>query len=181
MEHGKKAMRSAADEAAKKFEDRKKEAFQKLNELDKFKTAQGVAGLTDEMMESLYSQAYILYNTGRYKDGLQVFRLLALLNPLEPKFIMGLAACFHMMKEYKSASSTYILVSILDPQNPIPCYHCSDCYIQTGDKLSAIAILESAIKRAGEKPEFAALKQRAIITMDALKKELQELAKSNPH
>lgn len=177
MKHGKEAMRNAANQAAEDFAKRKKEAFDKLNSLEKYKTAQGVAGVPDDAMESLYSQAYLLYNTGRYKDAIQVFRLLALLNPMESKFIMGLAACFHMMKEYRSASSTYALVSILDPQNPIPCYHNSDCYLQMGDKLSAMAILDMAIKRAGEKPEFAALKQRAMITLDALKKEIKELAK----
>lgn len=177
MKHGKEAMRNAADEAAQKFAKKKQEAFAKLNSLEKFKTAQAGGGITDEGMEGLYSQAYLLYNTGKYKDGLQVFRLLALLNPMESKFIMGLAACFHMMKEYRSASSTYALVTILDPQNPVPCYHNSDCYIQMGDKISAMTALEMAVKRAGDKPEFSALKQRAIITLDALKKELEKLAK----
>lgn len=140
-------------------------------------TSKDALGLTDAMVEGIYGQAYRLYNTGKYRDASQLFRLLIMLNTTEPKYVMGLAACFHMQKEYKSAVDIYTMVSVIDPQSPLPFYHASDCYMQMGDALSASIALEMAIKRAGDKPEFKALKERASLTIESLKKEIEKLQK----
>lgn len=144
-------------------------------------------GLSDAMVEGLYSQAYRLYNTGKYKDASQLFRLLIMIDSSEAKFAMGLAACFHMMKEYTNAIGTYALCGIIDPDSPIPHYHASDCYIQMKDYLSAIISLEMAVKRAGKKPEYQSLKDRSLMTIESLKKEAEkrggifsETAKESP-
>lgn len=134
-------------------------------------------GLTDAMVEGVYGQAYRLYNTGKYKEAIQIFRLLLMINSTEPKYAMGLAACFHMMKDYQSAVNTYSVVGVIDPQNPISFYHASDCFIQMGDPLSALVSLEMAIKRAGEKPEYKTLKDRAALTAESLKKEVEKIQK----
>lgn len=128
-------------------------------------------GLTDAMVEGVYGQAYRLYNTGKYKEAIQIFRLLVMINSTEPKYAMGLAACFHMAKDYKTAVNAYTIVGVIDPENPIPFYHASDCYIQMEDPVSALIALEMAIKRAGEKAEFKTLKDRAVMTAESLKKE----------
>jgi type III secretion system low calcium response chaperone LcrH/SycD len=131
-------------------------------------------GLSDAMVEGIYGQAYRLYNTGKYKDATQLFRLLIMLNSTESKYAMGLAACFHMLKEYKNAISTYSICGVIDPDNPIPHYHASDCYIHLDDPVSALIALEMAVKRAGEKPEYQTLKDRALLTIEGLKKEIEE-------
>lgn len=129
-------------------------------------------GLTDAMVEGIYGQAYRLYNTGKFRDASQLFRLLIMINTTEPKYVMGLAACFHMLKEYKSAIDTYAILGVIDPESPISFYHASDCYIQSKDPVSAMMVLEIAVKRAGEKPEFRTLKDRALLTIESLKKEI---------
>lgn len=131
-------------------------------------------GLSDAMIEGIYGQAYRLYNTGKYIDASQLFRLLIMLNSTEPKFAMGLAACFHMMKEYKNAVSTYALCGVIDPENPIPHYHASDCYLHMKDPVSALIALEMAVTRAGDKPEYATLKDRAMLTINSLKQEIDK-------
>jgi len=130
-------------------------------------------GLTDAMVEGVYGQAYRLYNTGKYKEAIQIFRLLLMINSTEPKYAMGLAACFHMLKDYKVAADTYSIVGVIDSESPISFYHASDCFLQMGDSVSALVALEMAIKRAGEKPEFRTLKDRAILTAESLKKEIE--------
>lgn len=127
-------------------------------------------GLSDAVVEGVYGQAYRLYNTGRYKDAIQIFRLLIMLNPTEAKYTLGLAACFHMMKEYIKAVNAYALCSVISPESPIPFYHSSDCYIQMKDPLSASVSLRLAIQKAGEKTEFQALKSRAQLMLKSLKK-----------
>lgn len=137
-------------------------------------TAKDALGLTDAMVEGIYGQAYRLYNTGKFKDASQLFRMLIMINSTEPKYIMGLAACFHMLKEYKNAADTYAILGVIDPESPISFYHASDCYIQIKDPISAIMALEMAVKRAGEKPEFRTLKDRALLTIEGLKKEIPQ-------
>jgi type III secretion system low calcium response chaperone LcrH/SycD len=131
-------------------------------------------GLSDAMVEGIYGQAFRLYNTGKYKDASQLFRLLIMLNSTESKFAMGLAACFHMLKEYKNAVATYAICGVIDPANPIPHYHASDCYLHLQDPVSAQIALEMAIKRAGDKPEYQTLKDRAQLTLESLKQEVNK-------
>lgn len=137
----------------------------------KGKTPKEILGLNDAMIEGIYGQAYRLYNTGKYKEAIQVFRLLIMINASEPKYAMGLAACFHMLKQYKDAADAYTVVAVIDPDNPIPFYHMSDCYVQMGSPLSAAAALDSAVTRSGEKPEYRVLKERALLLMQSLQKE----------
>ncbi|MGZ4849903.1 MAG: SycD/LcrH family type III secretion system chaperone [Candidatus Bathyarchaeia archaeon] len=129
-------------------------------------------GLSDQMVEGIYAQAYRMYNTGKYKEASQLFRLLIMLDGAEPKYSLGLAACFHMAKEYETAAEAYTTCGMIDPNNPIPHYHASDCYLQMGDKASAIIALEMAVKRSGSKPEFSQLKDRALMTIQSLKEEI---------
>lgn len=137
-----------------------------------------IMNLSDQQMEGLYAQAYNFYQTGRYKDAIQIFRLLIMLNANDVKYSMGLAACLHMMKDYKNAAQTYTLCSILDPQSPVPFYHMSDCFLGMKDSYSAIVALDMAIKRAGDKKEFQMLKDRAVLTMENLKQEIKEKTKT---
>lgn len=176
MKHAKQELRKAVKETAESIGQKKGADVSKMsgNILKNANSIKDILGVSDESTESVYGQAYLLYNTGRYRDAAEIFRLLIMLNSTEPKYIMGLAACFHMLKEYQSAGSTYNLVSILDPENPIPYFHASDCYLQLGDKMTAAVMLDMTIKKAGNKPEFATLQQRAKITLDALKKDLSK-------
>lgn len=133
-------------------------------------------GMDDQMLEGIYGQAYRLYNTGKYAEAGQIFRLLIMANSMEPKYTMGLSASFHMLKEYQYAVDGYTLCSIIDPDNPIPQYHAADCYIHLGDKMSAAAALKMAIKRAGERPEFHTLVDRAKLMIESLKNEISASA-----
>lgn len=144
------------------------------NQLAKGATGKDLLGLNDQVIEGIYGQAFRLYNTGKYKEASQLFRLLVMLDGTGPKYAMGLAACFHMLKEYSAAAELYTVCGLLDPQSPIPHYHASDCYIELGDKPSAIIALEMAIKRAKDRQEFSQLKDRALMTIDSLKEEKQE-------
>lgn len=139
--------------------------------------AKDALGLTDAMVEGIYGQAYQLYNTGKYQDASKLFRLLIMINSTEPKYSMGLAACFHMLKEYKNAVDIYAVIGVIDANNPISFYHASDCYMQMNDSISALISLEMAVKRAGNKPEFKALKDRALLTISSLKKEVAKIGK----
>lgn len=175
-------VKKAAEQIAehlKKDESKEKNVTQLADEF--FKNGhmpKDVMNLNDKQVEGLYAQAYNFYQTGRYKDAIQIFRLLVMLNANEVKYVLGLGACLHMMKEYKNAVESYTLCCVLDPENPIPYYHMSDCFIEMKDPYSAIVALEMSVKRAGNKPEFQMLKDRALMTMETLKNDAKEKLKT---
>lgn len=131
-------------------------------------------GLSPKQMEDLYSQAYHQYNTGKYADAAKTFLVLSACDQTEPKYIMGAAASLHLQKEYKDAVKAYMTCCMLEPENPIPLYHVADCTIQLKDHPSAMIFLEMAIKRCGDKPEYAEIKKRSELTLERLKKQPSE-------
>lgn len=135
-------------------------------------TPKDAMGINPSYLENIYAQAYRLYNTGKYAEAAHLFRILIMFNAMEPKYMLGLAACFHMLKEYVNAIQTYTMCSALDPQNPIPHYHSSDCFIQMKEYLSAMLCLELAIERAGNKSEFVQMKERAQLGLKSLKEQV---------
>lgn len=174
MQGGRSDIRKAVEEMSRGLE---ADQAQKLEQVASKIVGQGVPpkdalGLNDQMVEGIYAQAYRLYNTGKYKDASQLFRLLIMLNGAEPKYSLGLAACYHMAKDYDSAIATYTTCGMLDPSNPIPHYHASDCYLQMGDKVSAMIALEMAVKRSASKSEYSQLKDRALLTIASLREEI---------
>jgi type III secretion system low calcium response chaperone LcrH/SycD len=180
MKNTKQSIKKAVENVGSQLKDTKGADFEAMSR-NLFKRdflMKDALGMSDNMVEGIYGQAYRLYNNGKYKDAAHLFRLLVMLNSTESKYLMGLAACFHMMKEYKSATETYALCSMLDGNNPLPHFHASDCYLQMKDSGSAIISLTMAIKRAEGKPEFQILKDRAMLTLEALKKDLSEKFKN---
>lgn len=167
----KAASESMQEEQIKELGDSVKDFTEKM--VNRGLPPKDAAGLSNKLLEGIYAQAYRLYNTGKYVEATHLFRLLILLDPNESKYIMGLAACFHMLKEYKNAIEAYTLCLVLDANNPVPLYHSSDCFIQMKDYPSAILSLEMAIQQAGEKQEFAKLKERALLSLESLKQQQQ--------
>lgn len=174
MEHPKQQIKQAVVQTGKFVEEKLGSDFEKIGAagIKKGNSIKDVLGISDESAEAIYGQAYLLYTTGRYKDAAEIFKLLIMMNSTESKYVMGLAACYHMLKEYHSASSTYMLVSAIDTVNPLPYFHASDCYIQMGDPISAALMLEMTLKKAADQKKFETLKQRAEITLAGLKGKL---------
>lgn len=125
-------------------------------------------GLSDEYIEGMYAFGYRLYTTGKYDQAAQIFRLLVMLNPSESKFLLGLAACYHMKKDYDKASNTYMLCSVLSPMDPLPYYHISDCFVEMEDYPMAVKSLQLCIYHASARPEYETVKNRAEVSLEAL-------------
>lgn len=134
--------------------------------------------LSDDTMEAIYTQAYTLYNQGKFRDASYVFRLLMLLDFTTPKYVLGLAACAHRVKDYTNAANLYYLCAALDPSNPMPHFHAADCYMQLGAIGIASYSLGLAIETAGMQPQYEIIKERATLMRDALDKQIEENAKT---
>ena len=173
-EHMKKETFRSALEQGEKFDNAFGEIANKM--MKQGMSPKEAMNISPGYLENIYAQAYRLYNTGKYAEAAHLFRILIMFNAMEAKYMLGLAACFHMLKEYVNAIQTYTMCSALDPQNPIPHYHSSDCFIQMKEYISAMLCLELTIERAGDKPEYAKMKERALLSLESLKNQ----ASSNP-
>ncbi len=132
--------------------------------------------ISDETMEAIYTQAYTLYNQGRFRDASYIFRLLMLLDFTTPKYVLGLAACAHRLQDFTNAANLYFLCTALDPDNPLPHFHATDCYVQLGAIGIASYSLQLAITTAGDQPEYQAIKQRAELMKEAIDKQIEAKA-----
>lgn len=143
------------------------------NILDKGMMPKDAAGIQDSDVEPIYAQAYQLYNMGKYKDARSVFGSLCMVDATQPKFMFGHAACSHMMGEYETAAGMYMHMAMSSPDDPIPYYHASDCYIKLKDSVSAVVCLNLTIQRAGSKPQYAIIKERSEMTVKNIKEKLE--------
>lgn len=172
----KKFVLDGSPESAKLLEDSMKELTGKM--VNQGMPPKDAMGISNQMLEGIYAQAYRLYNTGKYVEATHLFRMLILFDPYDPKNVLGLAACFHMLKEYKNAIQTYTMCAVLDPQNPLPHYHSSDCFIQMKDLVSAVICLEMAVNLSNDKAEYSKLKERALLSLDSIRNQLSNQPKN---
>ncbi|MCB1118397.1 MAG: SycD/LcrH family type III secretion system chaperone [Chlamydiia bacterium] len=176
MKNIKQQIKSGTKEAAEKLKEDKGLDYDKFLKgvMGKSMSVKDTLNMSDSTVEGIYGQAYRLYNNGKYTDAMHLFRLLIMINSTEPKYTMGLAATLHMMKEYKAATEIYNLAGITDPDNPLPFFHSSDCFLQLNDPASAVLMLGMALKRTKGKPQFKMLEDRCKITMEGLKAQITE-------
>lgn len=130
-------------------------------------------GIDDQTAEKIYAQAYQFYNMGKYSDAHTLFSSLLLIDVTEPRYMLGLAACSHMLKNYEEAAEHYMKCAALDLKSPIPYFHAYDCFTQMGDVSSAMISLNLTIKRCGDKPEYQEMKNKASLYLDTLKERVK--------
>jgi len=143
------------------------------NVFDKGMLPKDALGIEDNDTEAMYAQAYQMYNMGKYQDARAIFASLTLIDQLDPRFLFGHAACSHMMEEYQSAADIYMQQAIISPEDPVAYYHAADCYLKLGDPFSATVALKLVIKRSGENPKFATIKERSEMTVKNIEEKLQ--------
>lgn len=101
------------------------------------------------------------------------------LSSLDPKNItyrIGTAASLHQNKEYQDAMQAYLMCVPLDPNNPIPMYHISDCCIQQKDPFRAVYFLKMSLAQAQKNPKkYNDLIKRINLEVASLIKQISEM------
>lgn len=129
-------------------------------------------GISPDMMNLLYTFGFNSYNAGQYADAKQSFEMLNFLEPLSPKYLMGLAATHHKLKEYEKAVELYFTLVLVDEESPVPYFHIADCYEQLDNPGGVLLGLGGAISRCGMDQRFAKLKGRCYTMMKKCKQEM---------
>jgi type III secretion system low calcium response chaperone LcrH/SycD len=120
-----------------------------------------IVPLSREELEKLYSFGHGLYACGRYGDAAEVFLLITLHDPTEPRFWFARGAAEQERREIEAAIAAYSFAALLDPENPWPLVHLGECLLLLGERETAIEALERAVGRAGDGAEHGAARTRA--------------------
>lgn len=123
----------------------------------------------EEVMEFVYSEAYRYYKNGLFEKAQEFFELLVLLNPLEPKYILGQAACLQMRKEYLMAVVVYDILSQAMPNSPLPHFYIYECAMQLNAYDDARKALEKVIELSElDSRSFSQMSDKAKVMLEGL-------------
>lgn len=116
--------------------------------------------IPQDFLEESYEKGYYLYKSGNFKEALPIFHCLQYLDPDDPRFVFGIAATYHHMKQYQEAAGNYLLYEAFDNSDPLLAYYLYDCFSHLGDRDWAIHFLKKAHYFASEDPKYQALKDK---------------------
>lgn len=170
-------IKEAVDKMSQKFpnEDKKKYTDLLSTIFEGGVLPQDAMGISDAFVEMLYAYAYKLFQAGKFEEASTAYKYLMTICPFDVRHPMALAACFHKMHNYTGALSTYIMATVLAPDSPMPWYHASDCMLKLNDLTGAIYMLDRVLEKAKNNPDYAALKERAEMSIGQLQKQLETI------
>jgi len=95
-------------------------------------TIAGMAGMTEDECEALYTLGHGLYEKGRYADALKVLAYLVALNHGEYRYVMALGAAAQALGKYEDALQQYMAAALLEPFEPLAALHGAQCLLELG-------------------------------------------------
>ncbi len=105
--------------------------------------------LSEEEVEKFYAYGFAQYNSGRWAESADVFRVLCTRRPLEARFWFALGATLQEAESYSDALHAWAMCALLKKEDPYPHFHAAECCFSlnwTGDASKA---LKEAEERAG--------------------------------
>lgn len=114
------------------------------------KTLYEIAGFSSDTMEKFYAAAYQIYANGAYLDSADAFFFLTHLNPLDPRFWLGLGMSEQHCCRYQAAIYAYSMAIYVESSDPLPYYLMACCYELLHQPSEALKSVELAIHFAQE-------------------------------
>ncbi len=133
-------------------------------------TWESLLGYDEDVMMAQYKKAYDLYQQAQYKDAAACFSYLTTLNPYQYSYWMGLGISKQSDRLYEEALVSYTAAEAIDPDNPLPHLHLSQCYYALRLNEPAIEHLKRVLETAGDKAEYAEVRKKAQVILDHLRK-----------
>ncbi|WP_100934309.1 SycD/LcrH family type III secretion system chaperone [Candidatus Chlamydia corallus] len=133
---------------------------------------QQILGLSDYLLEEIYTVAYTFYSQGKYNEAVGLFQLLAAAQPQNYKYMLGLSSCYHQLHLYNEAAFGFFLAFDAQPQNPIPPYYIADSLLKLQQPEESSNFLDITMDICGNNPEFKILKERCQIMKQSIDKQM---------
>lgn len=142
-----------------------------LEGLGNGRNLQDILGLSDVLLEEMYTIAYSFYSQGKYKEAIGLFQLLAASKPQKYKYVLGLSSCFHQMHLYEEAAFGFFLAFDAEPENPIPPYYIADSLMKLEQFDESNNFLDITMDMCRDNPEFKVLYERCDIMKQSISKQ----------
>ncbi|MBA3816320.1 MAG: SycD/LcrH family type III secretion system chaperone [Parachlamydiaceae bacterium] len=147
-------------------EEKKEHAKVLIKIFEKKMTPMQAMNISEEEISVIYSYAYQLFNTGKYAEACELFKMLYVLNPGQEGFATSLGACYHKMEDYETASLMYLIDAQLNPFDPVSAFYCYDCFMHMNNPEGAYIMLDVVVKRADGQPQFEKIQDKAEALLD---------------
>lgn len=134
-----------------------------------------VKPLSENSSKALYSLAHEFYRNAKYNEAKQFFKYLTVANPFEESYWVGLAACCHMLEDYKTAIEHYSIAALQNPNNPYTHWHAAECFFADNNLDQAKTALESALHIINNNKEHKDL----LPQLDLLNQRWKSIVESN--
>ncbi|AEB41244.1 SycD/LcrH family type III secretion system chaperone [Chlamydia pecorum] len=141
-------------------------------------TLQQILGISDVLLEEIYTISYSLYSQGKYLEAVGLFQVLVASKPQCYKYMLGLSSCFHQLKLYNEAAFGFFLAFDAQPENPIPPYYIADSLLKLDQLDEAQNFLDITTDICKDKPEYKILKERCNIMKQSIAKQREEEEKA---
>lgn len=134
-------------------------------------------GIPPHIMDVIYRHGYNQFQAGKYQEALKVFNFLREMDVSDIRYSFAIAACHQYAKDYFNAATNYMVCNYLDPHNPIPFFHLFDCFMKADSPLPALYAIQQTLTLTENKPEFANLREKALLENNHLQQSLKTFLK----
>jgi len=121
-----------------------------LEAIENGATLKDVHDVSQETMDGVYKFAYDFYHQGKLNDAESLFRFLCIYDFYNPEYAMGLAAVYHLKKNYTKAIDFYALAYSLSKNDYRPIFYAGQCNLMLRHTLQARKCFDIVINRCSE-------------------------------
>ena len=133
-------------------------------------TYKDIHGISQDMMDGIYSYAYEFYQQGKLTEAETFFRFLSIYDFYNTDYVMGLAAVYQLTKRYEKASELYALAFVLAKDDYRPLFHAGQCNLMLRKSSAALHCFESVCNSSTD----SELKAKSQAYLNALRKSLEK-------
>lgn len=126
------------------------------------------------VINELYTRGYFFYESGKYTEATDFFKVLTQMKAENPLYWNGLGACLQMQKKYHEALLAYSTAAILDSTNPITFFHAANCCFSLNHIAEGIKAIEAAEDIARKNPEYKGMLSQLAFLKKAWSNEEKE-------
>ncbi|QGY32188.1 tetratricopeptide repeat protein [Pantoea cypripedii] len=127
----------------------------------------GLSGINvgQNMLDSLYTCAWNLYQQSKLDESLSLFNYLCMLRPLNKDYLIGVAAIYQLKKKYRRAIEFYMAASVLVENDSRPILQAGYCYLMIKKKSRARECFDIVCNAHGD-PQLKLIAQGYLNAMD---------------
>ncbi|WP_369788263.1 type III secretion system translocator chaperone SicA [Rouxiella sp. WC2420] len=150
-----------------------------LSCLNQNTTLKDIHEIPEDMMNGLYAHAYQFYLQGKLDNAETFFKFLCMYDFYNTDYFMGLAAVYHLKKQYQKAADLYAVVFAMNGTDYRSVFYAGQCQLMMSENLKARGCFELVCAQSDNKE---LLKKAALYleNTDSCDKKVDDLVTATP-